>query len=214
MQYFIAFAEGIITIISPCILPLLPLYLAYFAGNNKDGSAKKVVTNVLGFTIGFTIVFVALGVLAGSIGSYIVEYRTYVNIVLGLVVIFFGLSFLGVIKVSLGRKTQSSANVKDLGFFSSVLFGFVFAFGWTPCITAFLGSALILASQQASMLHGGLLLLVYSLGLGVPLLVFALLMHKLRNGLNFIKSHYGVINKICGIALIVLGLLMAFGLLG
>lgn len=213
MQYLIAFIEGIITIVSPCILPLLPLYLAYFAGNDTQIGNKKVITNVIGFIIGFTIVFVALGILAGTIGSYLAAYRSYVNIVLGIIVIFFGLSFLGIIKFTPGRKTQSNVNVKNLGFFSSLIFGLVFAFGWTPCITAFLGSALLLASQQASMIHGGLLLLVYSMGLGVPLLIAALLMHKLRTGLSFIKKHYDIINKISGAILIALGLLMAFGLL-
>lgn len=213
MQYIISFLEGIITIISPCILPLLPLYVTYFAGNDLDGNTKKVVKNAFGFVIGFTIVFVALGALAGSIGMVLKEYQTYVNIGLGLIVIIFGLNFLGVFKFTLGKQTNSNGKVHNLGFFSSITLGMVFSVGWTPCVTAFLGSALMLASQQGSMLTGSLMLLCYSLGLGVPFILCALILNKLRNAFDFIKKHYNIINMVCGILLIILGVLMALGLL-
>lgn len=213
MEFVIAFLEGIATIISPCILPLLPLYLVYFAGNDEEGDPVKVAKNALGFITGFTIVFVLLGVLAGVAGSFLVQYRTIVNITLGIIVIFFGLSFLGIIKYKPGRRQNPQAQVNNLGFFSSIVFGIVFSLGWTPCVTAFLGSALLMASQQGSALHGALLLLIYSLGLGVPLMSFALLMNRLKNAITFIKSHYDLINKICGILLIILGAFMAAGLI-
>lgn len=213
MEFVIAFLEGIATIISPCILPLLPLYLVYFAGNDEEGDPVKVAKNALGFITGFTIVFVLLGVLAGVAGSFLVQYRTIVNVILGIIVIFFGLSFLGIIKYTPGRRQNTQAQVNNLGFFSSIVFGIVFSLGWTPCVTAFLGSALLMASQQGSALHGALLLLIYSLGLGVPLMAFALLMNRLKNAITFIKSHYDLINKICGILLIILGALMAAGLI-
>jgi Cytochrome c biogenesis protein len=213
MTYLISFLEGIATIISPCILPLLPLYLAYFAGNDEEGDTKKVARNALGFIIGFTILFVLMGVLAGALGTFLVHYKTEINIVLGAIVIFFGLSFLGIIKLTPGTRHGIQANVNNLGFFSSIIFGMVFALGWTPCVTAFLGSALLMASQQGSMLKGASLLLVYSLGLGVPLMACALVMNKLKNAINLIKAHYDIINKVCGILLIILGIVMAAGLM-
>jgi cytochrome c-type biogenesis protein len=185
----------------------------YFAGNDEEGDPVKVEKNALGFITGFTIVFVLLGVLAGVAGSFLVQYRTIVNVILGIIVIFFGLSFLGIVKYTPGRRQNTQAQVNNLGFFSSIVFGIVFSLGWTPCVTAFLGSALLMASQQGSALHGALLLLIYSLGLGVPLMAFALLMNRLKNAITFIKSHYDLINKICGILLIILGALMAAGLI-
>lgn len=214
MQFLISFLEGIITVVSPCILPLLPLYVAYFAGNDvATDNQKKVLKNSLGFVLGFTVVFVALGALAGTLGVFLRTYQTIINIVLGLIVIFFGLSFMGVFKFSLGGKGKSYDKVKELGFFSSVVFGMVFSIGWTPCVTAFLGSALLLASQQGSMVTGMLMLLCYSIGLGIPLVLCALLMNKLRNAFDFIKKNYKVINICCGVLLIILGILMGLGVL-
>lgn len=214
MQFFISFLEGIITIVSPCILPLLPLYVAYFAGNDvASGNQRRVLKNALGFVLGFTIVFVVMGALAGTVGVFLRTYQTQINIVLGLIVIFFGLSFMGVFKFSLGGKGKSYSKKRELGFFSSVIFGMVFSIGWTPCVTAFLGSALLLASQQGSMLTGMLMLLCYSMGLGIPLVLCAMLMNKLRNAFDFIKRNYKVINICCGVLLIILGILMGLGLL-
>lgn len=214
MQFLISFLEGIITVVSPCILPLLPLYVAYFAGNDvATGNQRKVLKNALGFVLGFTVVFVALGALAGTLGVFLRTYQTQINIVLGLIVIFFGLSFMGIFKFSIGGKGKSYDRVKELGFFSSVVFGMVFSIGWTPCVTAFLGSALLLASQQGSMVTGMLMLLCYSIGLGIPLVLCALLMNRLRNAFDFIKKNYKVINVCCGVLLVALGILMGLGLL-
>lgn len=212
MQYFISFLEGIITFISPCLLPMLPIYISYFAGGNKNDS-KRVIKNALGFILGFTIVFVLMGALAGSFGRLLRDYSVAVNIVTGLIVIFFGLNFLGVFKLNLFRG-GNRANVKDLGFFSALLFGLVFSIGWTPCVGAFLGSALMLAASQGSAAQGITMLLLYSLGLGIPFFISALLIDKLKSAFGFIKSHYGVINAFCGILLIVVGVLMATGLFG
>ena len=213
MQYLISFLEGIITFISPCLLPMLPIYLSYFAGG-KERSMKRTLTCVLGFVLGFTVVFVAMGALAGTLGSFLLKYQTLVNILSGAVIIFFGLSFLGVIKVNLFRGTQRQVDTSDLGFLSSALFGVVFSVGWTPCVGAFLGSALVMASQQGQAITGMLMLLCYSLGLGVPFLFSAVLVDRLKTTFDFIKRHYGVINTICGLLLIAVGLLMATGLLG
>lgn len=213
MQYVISFLEGIVTFISPCLLPMLPIYLSYFAGGGEGGT-KKTLRGALGFVLGFTIVFVALGALAGTVGSFLSRHRTAVDIVTGAIVIFFGLNFLGVFKLNLFRGSQRNVNTANMNFFSAVLFGIVFSLGWTPCVGAFLGSALMLASQQGSVLRGCGMLLAYSLGLGVPFLLSAVLVDKLKTTFDFIKRNYRTINIICGVLLILMGLAMATGLMG
>lgn len=211
MQYLISFFEGILTFISPCLLPMLPVYLSYFAGGEQN--SKKTLRNALGFILGFTLLFTAMGALAGTVGSFLSKYQTAVNTVSGLIVVFFGLNFMGIIKLNLFRGS-ARMQTGELGFFSSVLFGIVFSVGWTPCVGAFLGSALMLASQQGHALEGTLMLLTYSLGLGIPFFLSAVLLDQMKGAFNFIKRHYDVINRICGGLLILIGILMATGLLG
>ncbi len=212
MQYFIAFLEGIITFVSPCLLPMLPIYISYFAGGKKKDT-KRVVKNSLGFILGFTVVFVLLGALAGTLGSLLNEYKMIVNIVTGLIVIFFGLHYLGIFKLRIFKGIKS-AKTENLGFLSSFLFGVVFSIGWTPCVGAFLGSALMLAANRGSIAQGIIMLLLYSFGLGIPFFISAILIDKLKTAFNFIKRHYNIINTVCGILLIAVGVLMATGLLG
>lgn len=213
MQYFVSFLEGIITFISPCLLPMLPVYLSYFAGGGER-STRKTLVNALGFVLGFSIVFIALGALASTLGSFLKSHQTTVNIVSGLIVIFFGLNFLGVFRLNLFRGNRRGGVGGDMGFFSAMIFGIVFSIGWTPCVGAFLGSALALASQQGHVLTGMLMLLCYSLGLGIPFLLSALLIDKLKSTFDFIKRNYKIINIVCGALLILIGLLMATGLFG
>jgi len=212
MQYLILALEGVITFVSPCLLPMLPIYISYFAGGGER-SGKKTMLCACGFVLGFTLLFTAMGALAGTLGSFLTRYQTALNIVCGLIVIFFGLHHMGLIRINLfsgGRE----ADVKDLGFFSSMVFGIVFSVSWTPCVGAFLGSALMMASQQGEVLTGVLMLLCYSLGLGVPFLLSALLLDQLRGAFNWIKRHYRVVNLVCGGFLVLIGVLMATGLLG
>jgi cytochrome c-type biogenesis protein len=192
---------------------MLPVYISYFAGGGQR-STRKTLTNALGFVLGFTLVFVAMGALAGTVGGFLKSHQTAVNIVSGLIVVFFGLHFLGLVKVNLFRGSRRSVDTRDLGFFSAALFGVIFSIGWTPCVGAFLGSALMLASQRGHVLEGMGMLLVYSLGLGIPFLLSALLIDRLKSALDFIKRHYGIINKICGGLLILIGILMATGTMG
>lgn len=212
MQYFISFLEGIITFISPCLLPMIPLYISYFAGG-KERNTKKTVKNALGFILGFTIVFVLMGALAGTFGKLLNQYKTIVDIITGLIVIFFGLNFLGVFKLNI-FKGAKKVKTDNLGFFSSMVFGIVFSIGWTPCVGAFLGSALMLAASQGHVVEGIVMLLLYSLGLGIPFFISAILIDKLRGAFTFIKKHYKVINTVCGCLLVVIGVLMATGLFG
>lgn len=213
MQYMISFLEGIITFISPCLLPMLPIYISYFAGGGER-STKKTMKCALGFILGFTIVFVSMGALAGTIGSFLKSHQQTVNIVSGVIVILFGLNFLGILKINLFHGTKRSVDTTDLGFFTSALFGIIFSVGWTPCVGAFLGSALMLASQQGHVLTGMIMLLCYSLGLGIPFIISALLIDKLKSTFAFIKKNYRIINMVCGGFLIVIGILMATGAMG
>lgn len=213
MQYFISFLEGIITFISPCLLPMLPIYISYFAGG-KEQNTKKTLKNALGFVLGFTILFMAMGALAGTIGSFLIKYQTAVNLVCGIIVIFFGLNFLGILKINLFHGMGINVNTENMGFFSAMVFGMIFSVGWTPCVGAFLGSALMLASTQAHMMKGIFMLLCYSLGLGIPFVISAVLIDKLKGAFHFIKRNYRIINLVCGVFLIIVGVCMATGLLG
>ena len=214
MQYLISFLEGIITFISPCLLPMLPIYISYFAGN-QTGKKHAAVKNASGFVLGFTLVFVTMGAFAGTLGTLLSRYALAVNIVSGAVVIAIGLNFIGVFKIGFFNQSHSkSAKVKELGFFTSLVFGVVFSLGWTPCVGAFLGSALLLASQQGSIATGIGMLLCYSAGLGIPFLASAIMIERLKSSFNWIKAHYTAINRVSGAFLIVLGFLMMTGLMG
>ncbi|MBE6861256.1 MAG: sulfite exporter TauE/SafE family protein [Clostridia bacterium] len=213
MQYLISFLEGIITFISPCLLPMLPIYISYFAGGGERTTAKTL-KGAVGFVTGFTIVFVMLGALAGTVGSFLREYQTTVNIISGLIVIIFGLNFLGVFKLNIFKGNQRSVKTDNMGFFSAMLFGIIFSVGWTPCVGAFLGSALMLASQQGHIAEGMLMLLSYSLGLGIPFILSAVLIDYLKSAFNWIKRNYKIINLISGSLLVIIGIMMATGTLG
>ena len=213
MQYLISFLEGIITFISPCLLPMLPIYISYFAGGGER-KTKKTLLNAAGFVLGFTLVFVAMGALAGTLGSFLTRYQRIVNLIGGGIVILFGLNYMGVLNLNLFKGTKGGLRGGQMGFGSALVFGIVFSVGWTPCVGAFLGSALMLASQQAHALEGMGMLLCYSLGLGIPFLMSAVLIDKLKGAFNWIKAHYDMVNKICGGALVLVGVLMATGTLG
>lgn len=227
MQYLIVFFEGIITFVSPCLLPMLPIYLSFFMGGEAGGEAEDGpargharrrthgLKNALAFVLGFTLVFVALGSFAGSLGQLLAAYATWVNLVAGAVVVLLGLHYVGLLKIGfLNRSYRAEMKRTRLGFWPSLLFGIVFSIGWTPCVGAFLGSALMLAGQQGSLWQGMLMLLLYSLGLGLPFVLSALLLDRLKTGFAFIKRHYRVVNLISGSFLIIIGLLMMTGYLG
>jgi len=214
MQYIITFLEGFISFISPCMLPLLPMYVSYFSHHGTgEGEVKKsrTLARALAFVTGFTAVFMLLGLFAGTLGAILMKYRTAVNIVSGLIVTVFGLSYLEVIHLPIFKGMTKSVEVKSL--LSSFLFGLIYSVSLTPCIGAFLGSALMLASSSGSILSGTVLLLCYSMGLGIPFVVSALLLDRLGGAFGFIKRHYGVINRVCGIFLIIIGILMMLGLM-
>ena len=213
MQYLITFLEGMITFISPCVLPMIPVYVLYFTGDTQEGGHMgRTLLRALGFVLGFSLLFVALGVFAASLGSLLIRYQSAVNLLTGLVVVLFGLHYMGALNIPMLSKTlKPHVHVQAKGFFSCLLLGAVFAVGWSPCTGAFLGSAMMLAATQAGALQGMLLLLCYSLGLGVPFVLCALLIDQLKDAFSWIKSRYGIINKVCGAFLIVVGVLMMTG---
>ncbi|WP_414150720.1 cytochrome c biogenesis CcdA family protein [Acetobacterium carbinolicum] len=215
MDYFITFLEGIVTFISPCLLPMLPIYVSYFAGQSQSDNKRTAIFNALGFVLGFTVVFVLLGAFAGRIGSVLIEHQTVVNVGGGIIIILFGLNFMEVLNIPfLNTTRQMNMDHSRISFFSALLFGIVFSIGWTPCVGAFLGSALMMAASSGDTLKGILMLLSFSLGLGIPFMVSAILIEQLKSTFDFVKRHYRIINRLSGGLLVLIGLLMATGLLG
>lgn len=208
MEYVLLFLEGIATFISPCILPMLPIYILYLTGQ-EDKDNKKILLNSIGFFIGFAILFSILGAVFAGIGKYLSDYSNIINIVFGIIIILFGLNFIDVIKIPFINKTKKvELKTNKKGFFQSILFGMVFGLGWTPCLGAFLGSALMMVANTGNILQGITMLLVFSLGLGVPFILSAVLIEQLKNTFNFIKKNYKIINIISAALLIIIGLYM------
>ena len=213
MQYFISFLEGIITFISPCLLPMLPIYISYFA--NGQENKKRTIQNASAFVLGFTVVFVSMGAFAGGIGNLLTQYSKILNIVTGCIVVLLGLNFTGLIQIGFINQTKKlNQSVKQGSIFTTFLFGIIFAIGWTPCVGAFLGSALMMASQRGSMLQGVLMLIVYSMGLGIPFILSAVLIDKLKGTFEMIKKHYRIVNIVSGGFLIIVGIMMMTGTFG
>lgn len=216
MNYLILFLEGIMTFISPCIIPMIPIYISYFIGDNKVKDKNKAIINSIGFVIGFSIIFTMLGALASTFGSFIQRYMNIFNIVAGLLLILFGLNYIGLFKIKLierSFKIKSNINLHNLNLLASILFGMIFAIGWTPCVGTFLGSALIIATNSNDVLKGIFMLLSYSLGLGIPFILSAILIENLKEAFKFIKKNYKVINLISGLFLIIVGIFMMTGYL-
>lgn len=214
MEYLITFLEGIVTFVSPCLLPMLPAYASFFAGQENSGQKRSALKNALGFVAGFTAVFLVLGAFAGTIGAAVRQHSDITSVVAGAVMILFGLHFSGLLHLNFLEKSHVSGyRPKQLGFFRSALFGAAFSIGWTPCIGAFLGSALMLAATSGESLKGIAMLFFYSAGLGIPFVVSALLIDRLKNSFDQIKRHYGAVTKVSGILLIIVGILTATGIL-
>ena len=156
----------------------------------------------------------AMGALAGTIGSFLTAHQTAVNLVSGVLVILFGLNYLGLFRWNLFHGGSRVMDTQNMTVFSAFLFGVIFSVGWTPCVGAFLGSALLLASQQGHVLEGMTMLLAYSLGLGIPFLISAVLIDSLKSAFSWVKRHYRIINLVSGCFLILVGVMMATGTLG
>ena len=215
VSYILTFTEGILTFISPCILPMLPIYFIYLAGASEDknkldtAGRNRMILNSVGFVIGFTLVFVLLGATVTSLGHFLESNRYLLQKISGLIMIVFGLNFMGILKIGfLNTEKRFHFKPGKLKFLSSIVFGMVFGFGWTPCLGAFLGSALLLAGSSKSMLQGMLLLLVYSIGLGIPFIVSSIVFEKAKGAFGWLQKHGRSISIISGILLIAAGILV------
>lgn len=214
MSYALTFAEGILTFISPCILPMLPIYLLYLAGTPAPGSGtpdqsgkNRLIVNSLGFVTGFSIVFVALGAVAAAAGVLMQKNRALLMMISGFLMIIFGLNFAGVFRIGfLNTERRFQPKVDNLKFFSSVLFGIIFGFGWSPCLGTFLGSALALAGNSETIPEGMLLLLVYSAGLAIPFIVSAAIFENVRTLFAWFSRNSRIISIISGILLMAAGI--------
>lgn len=209
MNFLIIFIEGMASFLSPCVLPMLPMYVSYFAGQDKN--LKKTIINSLGFVLGFTIIFVLLGIFASTLGKLITANSKYINILFGSIIILFGMHYMGILNIKILNKSKGiKKNKENLSFFSSIIFGIIFSVCWTPCVGVFLSSALMMSATSENILKGGMMLLIYSIGLGIPFIITSIFLERLKDTFNSIKKHYNIINKIAGIILIFSGILVIF----
>jgi len=221
MAYLTALLEGLLSFVSPCVLPMIPLYISYLAGeagaiseNNELKDKKKnknLLINSLSFILGFTVLFVLLGATASSIGSFFQDHLKTINIITGIIVVIFSSLYGLKIFPFLNNIYKINYQNKHFNLFTSFIFGLVFAIGWSPCTGPFLGSALMLAANSATLYQGMLTLLFYALGIGIPFFLSALLLSSLDNVFAWIKAHFKLINIISGTLLLIMGILMIAG---
>lgn len=213
MDALTTFLEGLMSFVSPCVLPMLPVYVLYFTGGEGETRRGRTLLRAVCFVLGFTLVFVLLGVFAGTLGALLMRWQRGVSVITGVIIVLLGLHFAGIVHIAALDKTlHPAARLKPTGCVSCLLLGALFSVGWTPCTGPMLGAAMMLAANQGSAGAGAFLLLCYGLGLGVPFVLCALAIDALKGALDWVKRHYGVINRVCGVFLIVVGVLMATGL--
>jgi len=218
ITFFFAFSAGFLSFVSPCVLPLIPSYVSYITGisfedliegGDDKNFTKVTLYNSLAFILGFTIVFVSLGASSSYFGSLLRDYQELIMRVGGILVIVFGLFIMGVLKLDfMNRDKKFHLQEKPAGYLGSVFVGIVFAAGWTPCIGPLLGSILSIATSEGSVLFGVELLLVYSIGLGIPFLITSLALNTFLHHMPKVTKHMRVITTISGLILIVIGLLL------
>lgn len=212
------FLEGLLSFLSPCMLPMLPVYLIYFAGDSAAQSAEgnrrnRTAVNAVAFSVGFSLVFIALGVFAGSLGAALAAHRQAVDAVCGGLIVIFGLSFLGLVKLpfnGLGASAGQRAG-RIRGPVSAFVFGIIFSLGLTPCVGAFLGAALMTAASEGGAAKGALLLTEYSLGLAIPFVLSALMIDRMKNLFTFFKMHSHGVSVVSGLLLVAMGFWTALG---
>jgi cytochrome c-type biogenesis protein len=220
-----AILAGLLSFVSPCVLPLIPGYLSFISGvsvedlmaREKSGSNYgKLLINTVFFVIGFSAVFVLLGLGASSIGTFLQRHMGIFNKIAGVVVFLFGLHVTGLLRIKAlnYEKRFHLTGEKKRGILGSAIIGIAFGFGWTPCIGPILGSILIIAAQQGSLTEGAMLLVAYSAGLGVPFILTALLFNYLIGTFGFIKRHFRAVEIVSGGLLMLVGVLIFFDLLG
>ncbi|MCK9547224.1 MAG: cytochrome c biogenesis protein CcdA [Sphaerochaeta sp.] len=215
MAYLTALLEGIISFISPCILPILPLYLSYLAGGvAEEGRGRgTLIKNSVAFVAGFTILFVALGAASTTIGRFLSSHLALLNRIGGVVVILFALNNLGfaLIPALASNHRIQMKGLSNMNVPKSMLFGLVFAVGWTPCVGPLLGSALMMAANAELLYQGMATLFFYAMGLAIPFLLSALLIEQLDGVFKAIKRHGKIITIASGLFLLAFGIALVFG---
>ena len=213
----LAFLAGVISFLSPCVLPIVPPYLAYMSGislseatdNNK---AVSIFLPAVFFVLGLSTVFLILGFTASALGTVFLSYQDTLLTISGILVMGFGLHFLGILRIGLlEREARFEASSQNGSSFGAYVLGLAFAFGWTPCIGPQLASILTLAASEGSVARGTTLLGVYALGLGVPFLLVALFLSRLSATLTWLKRHMQIIERLMGLLLWTIGLMMLTG---
>jgi cytochrome c-type biogenesis protein len=214
----VAFSAGILSFLSPCVLPIVPPYLAYMGGvsvtdmeDNRAARGRAVVASLF-FVLGLSTVFLILGAGASALGRAFASYRPYLEVGAGVVVVIFGLHFLGLFRLKfLDREMRMDAGDQGGSAFGAYFLGLAFAFGWTPCLGPILSAILSLAGGQADVSKGVMLLGVYAIGLGVPFVFVAAFFPQMKRPMAWMKRNMGVIEKTSGVLLVVVGLAMATG---
>lgn len=213
----IAMLAGVMSFISPCVLPVVPAYLAYLSGMSfaeleAERRRRDAVVSALFFVLGLSTIFVLLGLAASAVGALFLSHQRLLGQISGGVIIFFGLHFLGVVRLRfLDREFRPGRNVRGDGAIGSYVLGLAFAFGWVPCIGPVLGAILALAAQEESVVRGTVLLSAYAVGLGVPFLVCGAFIGHATRWMNRIKPHLPVVERGIGLFLVAVGLLLLTG---
>ncbi|MCZ6916388.1 MAG: sulfite exporter TauE/SafE family protein [Gemmatimonadetes bacterium] len=213
--FFVAFSAGVLSFLSPCVLPLIPSYLSFITGMSLEemGDHRRAAfTHALLFVSGFTIIFLALGATATGLGRVLQAHQVWLERIGGALIVFFGLYLLGVFRLgALARERRVHIQNKPLGYLGTVLVGLAFGAGWTPCIGPILGAILTFAGTQGRVSQGMLLLSFYSLGLAVPFLVAALAVDRFIDWFQRYRRYMPVVTKTSGGILVFLGLLLISG---
>jgi cytochrome c-type biogenesis protein len=219
---FAAFLAGVLSFVSPCVLPLIPGYLSFVSGVTLEemrgggtlaapppGARRKAVISAIAFVLGFSLVFISLGASATAVGTYLMARLTLFARVAGVVIILFGLHMMGVLRIGwLYSEKRVQTAKKPAGFLGAMVVGIAFAFGWTPCIGPILAAILAVAAAQESVVQGVKLLAVYSLGLGLPFIATALAINQFFAASARIRKHYHTIEVVSGVLLVVVGVLI------
>lgn len=211
VSIFIAFFAGVISFISPCVLPLVPAYVGYITGSTVNKGRWFVLSRSLGFVLGFSIVFIIMGASASYVGQLFAKYRLLFTKISGILIIIFGLHISGLLKINLlYRQFRISEPKKASNWFGSILMGIAFAAGWTPCVGTVLGSILLYAGASQTLSSGIILLIFYSLGLGIPFILTAIFINKFVDFSPKVNKYLPIISKVSGVIMIIFGILLFF----
>ena len=211
IELFIAFGAGLISFLSPCVLPLIPGYISYISGSSLNDLLEKKNINLLPiilFTLGFSIVFIIFGAASTFLGQVLLQNSYELRIFAGLIIILLSLHIIGIINIKLLNYEKRIQTNFNSNIYSPILIGMAFAFGWTPCIGPILGSILVLASTEESLGRGILLLCFYSIGLAIPFILSGYLMQKFLIFSKNFKKNINKVSKIGGIILLITGILI------